>query len=82
MLKQAVLPPDPSYAQASLNILSIAFQLVFICIPLFFIEIQLPTIVASMTGGQGGSVGSGGLMLMQAVRTAAMAGGKKPKAKK
>lgn len=77
LLKQAVLPPDPSYAQASLNILSIAFQLVFICIPLFFIEIQLPTIVASMTGGQGGSVGSGGLMLMQAVRTAAMAGGKK-----
>lgn len=71
LLERAMTPPNPSTMVASFNILTIAFQLVFICIPLFFIEIQLPTIVASMTGGQGGSVGSGGLMLMQAVRTAA-----------
>ncbi|MCM3583794.1 type IV secretion system protein [Ralstonia holmesii] len=77
LLTQATMPPDASTAMSTLNILSIAFQLVFICIPLFFIEIQLPTIVASMTSGQGGSVGSGGLMVMQAVRTAALSAMKK-----
>jgi type IV secretion system protein VirB6 len=71
MLKDALLPPDQVQMQASLNILRIVFQLVFICVPLFFIEIQLPTIVGSMTGGNGGSVGSGSMMVMQAVRTAA-----------
>jgi type IV secretion system protein VirB6 len=58
-------------ATSYLNIFSISLQLAFICLPMFFIEIQLPTIAASMTGGQGGSVGSGFYMVMQAARTAA-----------
>lgn len=72
LLQQQIQPVSDTYAVASFNVLSIAFQLVFICVPLFFIEIQLPTICASLTGGSGGSFGSGGLMVMQAMRTAAM----------
>lgn len=76
LLKQAILPPDPASVVSSLSILKIAFQFVFICVPLFFIEIQLPTIVASLTGGQGGSGFSGGYSVMQMARMAAGGAGK------
>lgn len=71
LLKGAFLPPSPDQMVAQLNVLRVAAQLVFICIPLFFVEIQLPTIVSSMTGGAGGSFGSGGYFIMQAARLAA-----------
>ncbi|HYD60585.1 MAG TPA: type IV secretion system protein [Noviherbaspirillum sp.] len=45
--------------QAEFNILSVAFQMVLIFVPLFLVAMEMRTMVASMTGGSGGSFGSG-----------------------
>lgn len=44
---------------AQLNIVSIALQMILIFIPMFLVALETRTLVGSLTGGSGGSFGSG-----------------------
>lgn len=69
-------------AQPGLNILSIVIQMILVFLPMFFVAIEIRTLCSSMTGGSGGSFGSGvtnavGTALnMKRLRDPADAGGK------
>lgn len=55
----AVTDAGTAWAQAEWSIISVAFQMVLIFIPLFLVALETRTMVASLTGGSGGSFGSG-----------------------
>jgi type IV secretion system protein VirB6 len=48
-----------SFVHAEINILSISIQMVLVFVPLFLVALEMRTMVASITGGSGGSFGSG-----------------------
>ncbi len=65
-LLQAGMSDDKGVSQAAaatsgamLNILLIAIQLVVVFVPMFFVALEMRTLVSSMTSGSGGSFGSG-----------------------
>jgi type IV secretion system protein VirB6 len=55
-------------AQPVLNILSISIQMVMVFLPMFFVALEMRTLVSSMTGGSGGSFGSGAVNLFKSLK--------------
>ncbi|QOU76439.1 TrbL/VirB6 plasmid conjugal transfer protein (plasmid) [Janthinobacterium sp. HH102] len=51
------------------NILSISIQMVLVFIPMFFVAQELRTLVASLTGGSGGSFGSGAMQMVRTIKS-------------
>ena len=73
MLKAAISADATAVASnplitAPLNIYSIALQMVLCFIPMFLVALEIRTLVSSLTGGSGGSFGTG---LVNAATTAA-----------
>lgn len=61
---------------AQLNILSVSFQIVLVFLPMFFVALEVRSMVASMTGGSGGSFGGGVMAVAQQLKGAKGGGGK------
>lgn len=55
--------------QGQFNILSVSIQMVLVFLPMFFVAIEMRTMVSSLTGGSGGSFGTTATQLLKTIRT-------------
>jgi type IV secretion system protein VirB6 len=64
--------PSPQAEQnvdAQLNILSLTIQMALIYLPMFFVALEMRTLVSSLTGGSGGSMGAGVMQMVKTVKS-------------
>ena len=62
-------PQAETNVNAQLNILSITIQMALVFLPMFFVALEMRTLVSSLTGGSGGSIGTGVMSLVKTVKS-------------